>query len=1152
MGQGAAVPDAAPGIGTARILQMNQHSGEGVSAVAKIHVGKTLMSNRSLATALSMSSPGDELIIHEGAHRLDQIQLNGIHLVGSGDPSEVVIEARLDVWAESRVSNLTLRSPHFSNAIYLRRGDARVDLANITVHGDPAGKYPAIYGDGGTLVMTGCTVHASSSVRSIRMTKAGYLHAVDSRIERLCLEGGRAVLAHVHATTIEGFKGAKIEGFGRVRITPVEGRHFLTLSGESVCTLPTLSVDGPPCDASCHDSFLQIGAVDLPDGKTLRVAQRGHAVVECDSDLVSTYDPEAPPAAKVVRWHLADNRSFRTAVAPRLRAGDTVELDEGEYFLDDYADTGLGLGVNVIGTGADKTIIHGTLYVMEDREVTLTNMTVRASPAHNGIVNRSGGSLTMRDVIVDSTSSEYPSVYLAGGITTMTNFVVTAAADSRTGVTAVEDGATLEAAKSSLGWLWVNGKSTAQLSSCASMQLCALDDSAITAHASHLIQNNVIQQRHVVAEVDSTIIIEALTTDAPGFEAYASASTLEIGWVQTPEDTPATVLLQEGARAQVDGDTVTITNLDAADEGATAQAATLASPATPYPPDDAEDEMPGIAEDAADQVDELEHLESQDPLAEVDALTGLIKVKEQVRKFTRMVQYNQLRAQQGKPTTTMVMHSLFLGNPGTGKTTVARLLGKALFQAGAIPTETFIEAPGRAALVGDTIGSSAKLTTAVLEQARGGVLFIDEAYSLYKPNNNEFAQEAVDTILTFMENHRDEIVVIFAGYGEQMLDLLGMNPGLQSRVTNRFDFEDYSPAEVAEIGYQELVSGDHTVNEALYRRVIADEYRRTSDRSNGRWARNFNQELVSVLVERVLDSPDDVDISHITDEDLQTVAGGNSADKEHRVQELLDELDAMIGLEPVKEWVRRLVNRVKIDRRRMERDGTSSRPTYHTVFAGNPGTGKTTVARIVAELFHHLGILATPTVKEVNRDKLIGQYIGHTERNTTKAIDEAMGGVLFVDEAYELLGQEGARDFGRQVIGTLLPRLENDRDKFVAIFAGYSQEMEEFLQANPGLPSRVPHWIEFPDYTPDEVAAIVASRMSQQWTFDAAHLSEVVSAAYAVTDNRANGRWARNFIEVLEEELNEYLVTHDVPDAQLDHIPAEVIDHLRPQGAIDG
>lgn len=1124
--------------------------------MAKIHVGRTRLARRSLQDAIGAAGPGDELLIHEGEHRMDAASLNGLHLTGVGDPEQIVIEARLDVWGESRISGLTLRAPHFHNAIYLRDGRARVDLTRTTVHGDPAGKYPAIYGDGGTLVMNTSAVRAPSGVRSIRLTKKGYLHAVESEVARLCLEGGRAVLAGVGAVTIEGYRGAKIESYGRLEVRPPEGRRFLILSGESVCTAPELGLANTPCEAYCEDSFLQLDAVETPDDETLRVITKGHAVVESTSDAVRVHDPDARPAAppgpKVVPWHLADARSFSTAVAPHLRAGDTVELAEGEYFLDDCADSSLGIDVNLVGTGAaERTVIHGQLRVLDGHDVTLSNLTVRAPTEGNGVVNRVGRSLSMRDVIVEPTGTEYPPVFLSGGTTTMHGCVVAASTDSRSGVLTVMDGARLAATESSVGWLWVNNQSTVDLSHCASVQLWALGGSTVTTRGSHLIDANESGQRQVVAEGESTVSVEAITTNASHFEAYASNSTLDIGWVETPEAGSATIFVQEDARAQVEGSAVTVTDLDAVPES-TAQAPTGQAPratdddhSVPVPPtverprDDAADDLPH----AVAESDE-EGAQPDDPLAEIEALTGLSTVKQQIRKFTRMVQYNQLRAQQGKPTTNMVMHSLFLGNPGTGKTTVARLLGEALFQAGAIANPTMVEVPHpRAGLVGDTIGSSAKLTTAVLERARGGMLFIDEAYTLYKPNNNEFAEEAVDTILAFIENHRDEIMVVFAGYGEQMQDLLGMNPGLRSRVTNRFDFEDYTPAEVAEIGYQELLRGDHTVNEELYRRVVATEYARSSDRSNGRWVRNFNQELVAVLAERVVDTAAD-DISHITDEDLHTLVGGDSEDKDERVQALLDELDAMIGLAPVKEWVRRLVNRVKVDRRRMERDGTTSRPTYHMVFAGNPGTGKTTVARIVAELFHNLGILRTPTVKEVDRAKLIGQFIGDTERITTKAVDEAMGGVLFVDEAYDLHVEDNSRDFGSKAIATLLPRLENDRDKFVAIFAGYSQQMEGFLTANPGLRSRVPQWIEFPDYTPEEVAQIVVARLSQHWVFDADHVTRVVVRAYAgaPVKEQSNGRWARNFVEDLEAEQNEYVATHDVPDADLDRIPAEVVD----------
>src|SRR5699024_1209521 len=132
------------------------------------------------------------------------------------------------------------------------------------------------------------------------------------------------------------------------------------------------------------------------------------------------------------------------------------------------------------------------------------------------------------------------------------------------------------------------------------------------------------------------------------------------------------------------------------------------------------------------------------------------------------------------------------------------------------------------------------------------------------------------------------------------------------------------------------------------------------------------------------------------------------------------------------------------------------RNTYHMVFTGNPGTGKTTVAGLISKLFYSLDMLEHPTVKELQRTDLDESYIGHTEANNTKAIDEARGGVLFVDEAYQLYAPQSPNDFGRMAIETFMTRLENDRHKFVAIFAGYTNEMDTFLDANPGLRSRIP------------------------------------------------------------------------------------------------
>ena len=1116
--------------------------------MAKIHVGKARLTNRSLGEALTMSRPGDELLVHEGHHRLESFYLNGVHITGVGDRERIVIEATVHVVAESRISGVTLRSPHFHNLLSLKRAGARVDLTNVAVHGDPARKYPPIYAEGGTVVMDGCAVQSAPGDRGVVLTSHSYLHSVNSQVADLHLEGSRAVLADTRAHSINGSGGARVEGYGRLDVHPPEGRRWLVLSGESICTAQALHVANAPYEAYCEDSFLQLDTVRLPDEESLLVLTKGHAVVESASEAVTVRDADAPapePAPKVVPWRLEDARSILTSVAPHLTTGDTVQLEEGEYFLEDCDDGVLQVGgISLVGVGdPDRTVIHGSLVVKPETDLSLTNLTIRPTSDRNTVSCAEGRSLTMTNVVIEPAGGDYPSVYVGRGRTTMDGCVVSNSTDTRVGVLGVSEGAALVATGSSIGWLRLDDGSTADLTNCVSLQLSAAGGSTITSRGSHLVEANEGGMRQVVVEEDSVVRLESVTTDAVDFEAFAAGARIDIDWLQSPEEGAARVLLQEDARGQVVGSTVTVVDRDRheADPATPAVAgrddarpSSLPSGVTPTPPSAEGGTTPGVdttGEDAAD------------PLAEIEAMTGLATVKRQIRRFTRMVQYNQLRAREGKTTTPMVMHSLFLGSPGTGKTTVARLLGQALFRAGAIPTDTFVEVSGRADLVGDTIGSSAKLTHAVLERARGGVLFIDEAYTLYKSHANQFAEEAVDTILTFMENHRDEIVVVFAGYAEQMQDLLEMNPGLKSRVTNRFDFEDYTPAEVAEIGYRELLAGDHTVDEQLYRRLVATAYQRSAEGGNGRWARNVNQELVAILAERVVETaPDAVDISHISDEDLYALVGGGSEDSGDRVEELLGELDAMVGLAPVKEWVRRLVNRARVERRRMERDGTTSRPTYHMVFAGNPGTGKTTVARVVAELFHNLGVLQTPTVKETDRSRLVGQFVGDTERNTTRAVDEAMGGVLFVDEAYQLYVEDFPRDFGRQAIETLLPRLENDRDKFVAVFAGYSDEMGGFLAANSGLRSRVPLWIEFPDYSPKEVGQIVVARLSSTWDIDAEHVARAAAEAYAVAGDRSNGRWARNFAEDVEAEQHEFLATHDVGDDELDHVPAEVVD----------
>jgi probable Rubsico expression protein CbbX len=255
-----------------------------------------------------------------------------------------------------------------------------------------------------------------------------------------------------------------------------------------------------------------------------------------------------------------------------------------------------------------------------------------------------------------------------------------------------------------------------------------------------------------------------------------------------------------------------------------------------------------------------------------------------------------------------------------------------------------------------------------------------------------------------------------------------------------------------------------------------------------------------------------------------TPAAGNDAvvnlDAEFQssnIQEVLDKLDReLIGLVPVKTRIREIAALLLVDRLRKQFALTSETPTLHMCFTGNPGTGKTTVAMRMGEILKRLGYVREGHLVTVTRDDLVGQYIGHTAPKTKEVIKKAMGGVLFIDEAYYLYKPENERDYGQESIEILLQAMENNRDDLVVILAGYKDKMERFFQSNPGMRSRIAHHIDFPDYRPDELLAIAKLMLADQNY----HFSADAEKAFAeylklrmTMEHFANARSVRNALD---------------------------------------
>ena len=301
-----------------------------------------------------------------------------------------------------------------------------------------------------------------------------------------------------------------------------------------------------------------------------------------------------------------------------------------------------------------------------------------------------------------------------------------------------------------------------------------------------------------------------------------------------------------------------------------------------------------------------------------------------------------------------------------------------------------------------------------------------------------------------------------------------------------------------------------------------------------------------------------------TEENLVDIG---AAHWDSNLEEILDELDdELVGLKPVKAYIRRVASLLLVARLREKVGLATERPTLHMSFTGHPGTGKTTVAMRMAKILHHLGYLRRGHLVVATRDDLVGQYVGHTAPKTKEILKKAMGGVLFIDEAYYLYRPENERDYGQEAIEMLLQAMENQREDLVVILAGYQDRMETFFQYNPGFRSRVAHHINFPDYTLEELTAIAELMLRQQnYAFDAESRQAFVEylALRIKQPHFANARSVRNAIDRIKLRQASRLVSEGgcIPKEQLVRIAAVDIRQSRvfqggsdaePEGIDDG
>ena len=528
----------------------------------------------------------------------------------------------------------------------------------------------------------------------------------------------------------------------------------------------------------------------------------------------------------------------------------------------------------------------------------------------------------------------------------------------------------------------------------------------------------------------------------------------------------------------------------------------------------------------------------------LESLIGLSDIKESIKKIKAYALTN-------RDSKDLNVHMCFLGNPGTGKTEVARCIADILYENKILPTNKVVEVD-RSGLVSEYFGATAEKTRRVIDSAMGGVLFVDEAYALGNNssiNGTDYGKEAIDILVKAMEDNRGKLCVIFAGYRNEMLQMLKVNPGFKSRIQFTLDFPNYSRAELGSIMQLMLNGRGYSITEAAAEKVldITDIKRKEPNFANAREIRNILDQVIMWQNMRCIGTEDRelgiIDVNKYIQDSKINLPIKNEGN-ERKILTAEEELEQLVGLDSVKRMVKKIKAYAK-------RNKGASGFNLHMCFYGNPGTGKTEVARIISGILYDAGVLAEAKMVETDGQGLLGKFVGETAPKTEAKINEAMNGLLFIDEAYSLVNSNmigGNASYGEEAISVLLKEMEDHRGQFCVILAGYKNEMKNLLSSNPGFESRIQFTLDFPDYTREELGEIARKFIGKNGykiTDDALNLILDIAEYYRRQPNFANARTIRNIID--QVLMNQNLRTEDTDENDL-IILSDVEDYLSDEG----